>query len=406
MISSNFSNLTSLLEVHKANPNAIIPKLDISTIHYAVGFDDAEFAEKATLELLKHGADPNLASLGDNLTPLHIACIWGREKIVKMLLQHGGDLDIKSDENQTAITYAIQEDHYKVIETIKNFVFEKKLKKKTRKNILLHKFEELKFTPNRINYNFDVSSPYYVNITHRRHKTSDKFKKKLDMDEQEVQVDEEDDDDCNKKNLFELTEKNVKEFSKQLNTAIVINRLAIHKRRSYIKNWQESIRQIRRTCSKLDLDYINYLNKCNDVTLMTSDEHKETDEDEESFFTAENKVKEEVADDDENVIEILEEDYFHSDVENKVIFCERRFLPKKELMTDDSDHESLYSTQLPPLDYDTDVLRAEFEYLTGQKAIIGKDTKKLFLKRVIKLKKRNDKEQNNEIMKKGNHCNI
>lgn len=27
-----------------------------------------------------------------------------------------------------------------------------------------------KYTPNRVHYNYDVTSPYYVNITHRRHR--------------------------------------------------------------------------------------------------------------------------------------------------------------------------------------------------------------------------------------------
>jgi ankyrin repeat and LEM domain-containing protein 1 len=197
------------------------------------------------------------------LTPLHIACIWGREKIVKLLLEHGGNVDLESEENQTPITYAIKEDHFEVIDTIKKFVFEKKLKKKTRKNILQHEFEELKYTPNRINYNFDASSPYYINITHRRHKTSDK-PRKIFFPENDDEVE---DEYNNQKNLFELTERNVKEFSKQMNTPIVVNKFAITKRNSYIRNWKDSIKQIRRTCSKNDIDYINYLNKCNNVTL-------------------------------------------------------------------------------------------------------------------------------------------
>ncbi|XP_073835399.1 uncharacterized protein [Musca autumnalis] len=32
-----------------------------------------------------------------------------------------------------------------------------------------------KYTPNRVNYNYDVTSPYYINITHRRHRPQPKF---------------------------------------------------------------------------------------------------------------------------------------------------------------------------------------------------------------------------------------
>lgn len=38
-----------------------------------------------------------------------------------------------------------------------------------------HGSDNNKFTPNRINYNYDVTSPYYINITHRRHKPQPKF---------------------------------------------------------------------------------------------------------------------------------------------------------------------------------------------------------------------------------------
>lgn len=68
--------MISLLGRHKANPNTIIPKLNIAPIHYAVGFEDEEFAEKITAILLENYADANLSELSDGLTPLMIASIW------------------------------------------------------------------------------------------------------------------------------------------------------------------------------------------------------------------------------------------------------------------------------------------------------------------------------------------
>ena len=151
-----------------------------------MGYDNLEFAEKVTEIFLKKKANPNLISESDGLTPLHIAAIWGREKLVKQLLENGGDLDVKCCENQTPITYAISENQFKVIEVIQKFVFEQKIDKK-KKEILksrnspdegfntpiknnhlknaIESIDEKKFTPNRTNYNFDVTSPYYINIT-------------------------------------------------------------------------------------------------------------------------------------------------------------------------------------------------------------------------------------------------
>jgi ankyrin repeat protein len=189
------SNIIVLLEKHGADPNTIIPKLQIAPIHYAVGFDNLEFAEKVTALFLKKKANPNLISEADGLTPLMIACIWGRSNIVKMLLENGGDLDLKCHDNQTSITYAIQENNYLVIEAIQKFVFEQKIDKKKKELILksctqelngslstreesfstpiknnhlknaIQSLDEKAFTPNRINYNFDATERTASSLT-------------------------------------------------------------------------------------------------------------------------------------------------------------------------------------------------------------------------------------------------
>jgi ankyrin repeat and LEM domain-containing protein 1 len=415
--------LIVLLEKHAADPNVIIPKLQIAPIHYAVGFDNLEFAEIVTERFLKKKADPNLLSESDGLRPLHIACIWGREKIVKMLLDSGGDLDLRCSDNQTPINYAIHENHFKVIETIQKFVFEKKIEKKRRDLILKSKhleelkneetfstpiknnhlknaiqsLDEKKFTPNRINYNFDVTSPYYIGITHRRHKTSRENSRVVDEDEPETA------ETSSKKNLFELTQRNLKEFSEQMSQVIVIDRLAIHKRRSYIKDWREKIQHIRNsTDCKLDIDYINYLNSCNDVTLMKKSPDssivEEVASSNDSFTTAKSDLQRF-----ENAIrplpdytEVIQENYVHSDAESGVVLFERRIVSKnkehlKEIEElEDAQSQSSVSTKvtIPPLDYDTDVLRNELKSFGGNPGPITKNTKKLYLKQLVKIRKR------------------
>lgn len=429
-----------LLEKHGASPNTIIPRLNIAPIHYAVGFDNLEFAEKVTAIFLKKKADPNLYSESDRLTPLHIACIWGRPRIVQLLLEYGADLNLQCNENQTPIEHAIQENHYEVIEIVKKFVFEQKMEKKKKELIMksknletpeakksqtsrnaeesfstpiknnhlknaLQSLEEKQFTPNRINYNFDVTSPYYVNITHRRHKSSRENSQSTDFNDAEGDEGKK----CNKQNLFDLTEDNLKQFSKQMSKVVVIDRLAIHKRRSYIKDWREKIKQIRKTDLKLDVSYINYLNSCNNVTLMDLT-HKKEDSDEEesksgeSFITAksdllryENAIR--IQPEAPKYVEQVEEAYIHSDNESGVIFYEKKIISKSRLdlrAIEETDHDELKSqtsastlVTLPPLDYDTDALRKELKHLTGRvPGPIGKNTKKLYLKQLVKLKKK------------------
>jgi ankyrin repeat protein len=115
-----------LLEKYNADPNIIIPKLQIAPIHFAVGFEDPLFSEKVTELFLKKKADPNLFSECDSrLTPLHIACLYGRNNIVKMLLNHNG-----------------QENHYEVINIIKKHIFEEKIERK-KKELLAIRSQKL-----------------------------------------------------------------------------------------------------------------------------------------------------------------------------------------------------------------------------------------------------------------------
>lgn len=88
---------------NKANPNTIVADRQIACIHYAAGMENVQMAEEIMRIMLDADGmifccakffdclfysitgDPNVAA-GDGLTPLHVACIWGRNKIVRMLM--------------------------------------------------------------------------------------------------------------------------------------------------------------------------------------------------------------------------------------------------------------------------------------------------------------------------------
>lgn len=58
------------------------------------------------LELLyENGANVN-AQKRDNYTPLHLACLFGREKCVKFLLKHGADRNLKTHDEKIALDLA------------------------------------------------------------------------------------------------------------------------------------------------------------------------------------------------------------------------------------------------------------------------------------------------------------
>lgn len=348
-----------------------------------------------------------------------------------MLLNHGGDVSLKCNEGFTAIQYAIQENFYEVISIIKNHIFEEKIERKKKeilalrsqklevpktpvKNELLsdgtpvknavtnaiQNIEHGKFTPNRINYNFDATSPYFINITHRRHKTSRSYNESLELTENdEIQHEQ--------KNLFELTEENVKAFSKLMHNPIVVERIAIHKRKSYIALWRDKIQQIQKD-NRLDYSYINYLNSCNDVTLLNKSNDSTSDEttryevasSSDSFLTANsdlsrhnNAMIDLVPQKSSDYIENYEEDYIHSDAENGIVLYEKKIISKSRenlnRINDCAISDSSLSTivTIPPLDYDTDTLRRELKNFGDNPGPITKSTKKLYLKKLVKFKK-------------------
>lgn len=140
-------------------------------------------------------------------------------------------MEVYDNERKTPVLYAIDECNFEVVQIMKDHIFLKKYEKKKannstiltesrfenslqqrvqnnrtitpvstpqrnvtinddsktakNKNLLKvtnshdesfgHGSDNNKFTPNRIHYNYDVTSPYYINITHRRHKPQPKF---------------------------------------------------------------------------------------------------------------------------------------------------------------------------------------------------------------------------------------
>ena len=84
----------------------VADKTGRTTLFHAVRYADYEIVA----ELLKYGADPNVA-LPDGTTPLMIAVEAdgigkGRENIVSLLLQAGAKLDTEDEDGETAQSLA------------------------------------------------------------------------------------------------------------------------------------------------------------------------------------------------------------------------------------------------------------------------------------------------------------
>jgi len=83
-------------------------ELKAAPIHSAVAGGHEEIVKM----LLQHGADPNVREQG-GCTPLHAAAQNGDEEMIRTLLYGGADLNIKSDDGKTALDLAMEAAHAK-----------------------------------------------------------------------------------------------------------------------------------------------------------------------------------------------------------------------------------------------------------------------------------------------------
>jgi ankyrin repeat protein len=87
-----------------------IPDNDgVTPLHLAAETEEDQIAYQMAQLLLEAGANPNVKAkiINDdldctNLTPLHLAAIFGRTGLIELLVEHGADVDIKTGEGLTA----------------------------------------------------------------------------------------------------------------------------------------------------------------------------------------------------------------------------------------------------------------------------------------------------------------
>ncbi|XP_011206357.2 uncharacterized protein LOC105228280 [Bactrocera dorsalis] len=291
----NESDIYAIIAKNKVDASYVPIERGISPLHYACGMDNAAVAVDIIKIFLEGGADANVRS-NENMTPLHVAAIFGRVDIVVLLLKYGARHDFLDDERKTPIHYAIEECHFDVLEVIRDHIFQHKyelVRKRSTEYVSdngnysirgeSNKREEEgsnvtpvnrmlsnvcnndsgnpdtpnnKYTPNRVHYNYDVTSPYYINITHRRHRPQPIFPpigsppnsknkshdfecEKFEGPDSNSKEDQEKEstDTQSSVNVFHLTEKNLKELSKTSN----LDRSCI----SMIEAWRKKVESSR-----------------------------------------------------------------------------------------------------------------------------------------------------------------
>lgn len=366
---------------------------------------------------------------------------------------HGADLSIMDNDDNTPINIAITEKHYGLIPIFKEHVFEKKMQKnldkktntpqtpvktKDKRVHLIQHFDKKKapdietiLTPNRTNFNFKEASPYLVNINCYRpvYKRSEANRVDSVQNEPEqkeskdcteiIEISDSDDNDdilqnknmkIDKKliehrlvrNLFDLTEENIEKH-----LSMVVKR---DRKDSLIDLWRKKVNESRQRKSMLIInenEFETYLSSDNMEKIETqsvelsSGRSVETVirkgpmnkpieieiETEDSFFTA----------DEPKVFDTIlqtQEKYKHFDAENNIVFYENKLVTNKEkaspkaILLNTSSESETCTDFATPSDYDTDNLRQELKAFGDVPGPITKNTKRLYLKRLIRYKRR------------------
>ncbi|XP_043646255.1 uncharacterized protein LOC122615293 [Drosophila teissieri] len=428
----NETDIMSMLERNCINAGIVPCERGLAPLHYVCGMRNGGLAQRI-LERFLMCPDLDVNALCDGqTTALHIASIYGRTELVRMLLKRGALADLADEENKLPVHYAIEECHFEVLQLLRDHIFRKRQSHKKQQQ-RVQAVDAL--TPNQPRYNHDATSPYYINITHRRHRPQPKFPEPTEEECTDIPPlpDEE------SVNLFALTEAHLTQLIQSQRQNQPEDPFQ-PKRRTLIESWREKVERSRArqfllhqydehvealvddAISQEDFSYKEHLQKklrdednprnltqdaatsgrqvfemlVEQVSQAVVEEPKPVPE--HSFFTAQGD-EEDVAENSPRQNEYflqIKEAYVHTDDENGLVFYEARYLqnrerrePVKQTPKDRRhDLESSVSTNYTlPLDYETDALRRELTQLGVSVGPITKTTKRLYIKQLIKYKR-------------------
>ncbi|XP_062142601.1 uncharacterized protein LOC133850496 [Drosophila sulfurigaster albostrigata] len=404
----NESDIFSMLERNTIDCSIVPCDRGLAPLHYVCGMKNVTLARRTLERFLASDQqlDVNVRCDG-NMTALHIAAMYGRVELVPLLLQHGARLDLLDDENKLAMHYAIEECHFEVLQQLSEHILQEKKK------------QQLKTPKSNLKYNHDVTSPYYINITHRRNKPQPSYPDREEREHEE------------RVNLFTLTRDHLEELSNKLE-----DQEATGGRRTLIESWRDKVERSRARKSLLqvehvetlvdqalsqdDFDYEQQLHQA----LRDEQEQEQQQETvaepaseagraafgqlveqvaqaavlEQSYHTAQGEEVPPLVKKDEEYYLQMTEAYVHTDDENGLVFYETKLLQQPAKKTQAKPRppptpqlDSSVSTNLTvPLDYETDALRAELTQLGATVGPITHTTKRLYIKQLIKYRRNTD----------------
>jgi len=87
---------------------------DMTPLHLTAGNGNTDIASI----LIDNGADVNTRIDEYGVTPLHVAAVWGKTAVAELLLAKGADINAQTRRGETALEFAIRNDHPDVLELL------------------------------------------------------------------------------------------------------------------------------------------------------------------------------------------------------------------------------------------------------------------------------------------------
>lgn len=210
----NKNNCLEFLINHKTDPNHIVYDRGIAAIHYVCGMENINVANEIMRIMLEFGGDPNLPTVDDEMTPMHLSAMYGNLEIFELLLERGGNVNQADCLNRLPIHYAIFEEHFDIVKRIQNHTSELRSQKlNSVKDKKTERFPHSKIQKSNF---IEMSRPYSKNIT----------------DDKMINLSSEGTETVN---IFTLTKENLSEFSKKLSPR--------KSTKSIVNTWREKVQR-------------------------------------------------------------------------------------------------------------------------------------------------------------------
>lgn len=417
---NNIKAMNLLLE-KGADPNLILPRKGISSFHRIIGCDSLNFTIKATCLALQFGGNPNIKS-DDGLTPLHIAAAWGRIDILQILLSCGGDPEATDANYQTPIYYANKGEFPECSYLLKSYLPIVSLLEKEPDNCCDIKLEKIL-----VNNGFAVGEYHFLPEQFTEFNIKDKcakndniseyvmswFKKCESNVEHQTSIISTDNEIYNNNislrkpqrrirqgsisiinsdNLPKIDDKQPQQqFSKESGIVVSSNEYQFWDSTSETNCLNENInpsnisKYLENTssnCNKSNSsEYMTCLNSILERNIFEFSENKSLKENPELTPTSVMN---------ESSIIAVSEIYKYEDKDEGIVLFEKRLIRTPSECADSIKSGSISSkmSSLPDnFDYDTDTLRIELTSLGFIPGPITKTTKRLYLKKLYRLKK-------------------